>query len=162
MTLPLVSALHVVYSYNNCWKNVEGGKLEICHAGGKFFTAYREINEKNQEMPQKHNFVRIWFSLEIPNVKKIENVNFVFSEYERNTSCYSTDSEEMYCEIKVDSSNQFKVGTPTKLEHLKGETGDDLARSPIAYSLSPKLSGGKIYYSFCLLLWNKYTLDPKY
>ena len=61
----------------------------------------------------------------------------------------------MYCEIKVDSSsNQYKVGTPTKLEHLKGEMGDDLARSPIAYSLSPKLSGGKInlfFSSFCLL-----------
>ncbi|XP_038077774.1 WD repeat-containing protein 81-like [Patiria miniata] len=39
----------------------------------------------------------------------------------------STDSEDMYCEIKVDSqTNQYKIGTPTKLEYLRGEA----TRSP--------------------------------
>ncbi|XP_022096661.1 WD repeat-containing protein 81-like isoform X2 [Acanthaster planci] len=55
-------------------------------------------------------------------------------DYERQHShqfSRSTDSEDMYCEIKVDSqTNQYKIGTPTKLEYLRGEA----ARSPPALS----------------------------
>ncbi|XP_071785410.1 WD repeat-containing protein 81-like [Asterias amurensis] len=48
-----------------------------------------------------------------------------------NQFSHSTDSEDMYCEIKVDSqTNQYKIGTPTKLENLHGE----MARSPNAFS----------------------------
>ncbi|XP_033098263.1 uncharacterized protein LOC117102166 [Anneissia japonica] len=43
--------------------------------------------------------------------------------YDRHASLtLSTDSEDMYCEIKMDSyTRSYKIGTPTKLENLKGE-----------------------------------------
>lgn len=56
----------------------------------------------------------------------------------RKVSSQSTDSDEFYCEIKKDSlTNQYRIGTPTKLEDFKGD--ESLLRSPSAWS--PGLTG---------------------
>ncbi|XP_071962714.1 WD repeat-containing protein 81-like [Antedon mediterranea] len=63
--------------------------------------------------------------------------------YERNTSLtLSTDSEDMYCEIKMDSNTRsYKIGTPTKLENLKGEEENTSSlNTQLGSSLSDQIS----------------------
>lgn len=58
----------------------------------------------------------------------------------RKVSSQSTDSDDFYIEIKKDSlTDQYKLGTPTRLDDLKGELSDSQGRSPSAWS--PGLTG---------------------